>query len=309
MPRGSRSSPGNRSSRMRPFGRRLVGVAGTHGKSTTAGWLVHVLVAAGLDPSAFVGALLPADDAGGAPSTARFGAGTRFRRGGGRVRGQLRCLPSRRRGPDQRRVGSPGRVSGRGGCRCDVRTVGPAGTRGRHARRERRRSRSREHRGGARGLVRFDRGVRAHGRDGRGRGARRACRRRRGSIHDGRRTGNRHPRTRHRHRSLRHDARDPRSRRGGGTITTHLATAGRHNAPNALAVAGAAALLGVLRTRHRHAASHRSAASAGASSERAKLPASSSTTITATTRPPSAPPSRRSASASPAGPSGPSTSR
>ena len=36
-------------------GRTLVGVAGTHGKSTTAGWLVHVLVAAGQDPSAFVG--------------------------------------------------------------------------------------------------------------------------------------------------------------------------------------------------------------------------------------------------------------
>ncbi|MFL5757880.1 MAG: Mur ligase family protein, partial [Chloroflexota bacterium] len=59
-------------------GRRLVGVAGTHGKSTTAGWLVHVLVAAGRDPSAFVGALLAADDGGGAPSTARFGAGTAF---------------------------------------------------------------------------------------------------------------------------------------------------------------------------------------------------------------------------------------
>ena len=40
-------------------GRTLVGVAGTHGKSTTAGWLVHVLVEAGLDPCAFVGALLP----------------------------------------------------------------------------------------------------------------------------------------------------------------------------------------------------------------------------------------------------------
>ncbi len=59
-------------------GRTLVGVAGTHGKSTTAGWLVHVLVAAGRDPSAFVGALLPADDAGDAPSTARSGSGTVF---------------------------------------------------------------------------------------------------------------------------------------------------------------------------------------------------------------------------------------
>jgi UDP-N-acetylmuramate--alanine ligase len=59
-------------------GRTLVGVAGTHGKSTTAGWLVHVLVEAGLDPSAFVGALLPAGLTGGMASTARLGLGTAF---------------------------------------------------------------------------------------------------------------------------------------------------------------------------------------------------------------------------------------
>jgi UDP-N-acetylmuramate--alanine ligase len=59
-------------------GRTLVGVAGTHGKSTSAGWLVHVLVAAGLDPSAFVGALLPGEISGGLPSTARWGAGRAF---------------------------------------------------------------------------------------------------------------------------------------------------------------------------------------------------------------------------------------
>jgi UDP-N-acetylmuramate--alanine ligase len=59
-------------------GRRLVGVAGTHGKSTTAGWLVHVLAAAGLDPCAFVGALLPAALTGGLASTARWGQGTAF---------------------------------------------------------------------------------------------------------------------------------------------------------------------------------------------------------------------------------------
>jgi len=47
--------------------RELVGIAGTHGKSTTAGWLVHVLVEAGLDPAAFVGALLPPTDGGGRP--------------------------------------------------------------------------------------------------------------------------------------------------------------------------------------------------------------------------------------------------
>ena len=59
-------------------GRRLVAVAGTHGKSTTAGWLVHVLVAAGADPSAFVGALLPPGDIDGIPATARWGAGEAF---------------------------------------------------------------------------------------------------------------------------------------------------------------------------------------------------------------------------------------
>jgi UDP-N-acetylmuramate--alanine ligase len=53
--------------------RLLAGVAGTHGKSTTSGWLVHVLVQAGLDPWAFVGALLPAGLTGGMPSTARWG--------------------------------------------------------------------------------------------------------------------------------------------------------------------------------------------------------------------------------------------
>ena len=59
-------------------GKTLIGVAGTHGKSTTAGWLVHVLVEAGLDPCAFVGALLPAALTGGLPSTARWGLGQAF---------------------------------------------------------------------------------------------------------------------------------------------------------------------------------------------------------------------------------------
>lgn len=59
-------------------GRTLIGVAGTHGKSTCAGWLVHVLHAAGADPSAFVGALLPADLTGGVAATARWGRGDAF---------------------------------------------------------------------------------------------------------------------------------------------------------------------------------------------------------------------------------------
>jgi UDP-N-acetylmuramate--alanine ligase len=59
-------------------GGRLVGVAGTHGKSTSAGWLVHVLVGAGRDPGAFVGALLPGALTGGTPGTARWGRGDAF---------------------------------------------------------------------------------------------------------------------------------------------------------------------------------------------------------------------------------------
>ena len=59
-------------------GRRLVAIAGTHGKSTTAGWLTWVLAGVGLDPSAFVGALLPAALTGGLPATARVGSGATF---------------------------------------------------------------------------------------------------------------------------------------------------------------------------------------------------------------------------------------
>jgi UDP-N-acetylmuramate--alanine ligase len=59
-------------------GRRLVAVAGTHGKSTTSGWLTWVLAETGLDPSAFVGALLPAALSGGLPATARVGQGATF---------------------------------------------------------------------------------------------------------------------------------------------------------------------------------------------------------------------------------------
>jgi len=59
-------------------GQRLVAVAGTHGKSTSSGWLLHVLVHAGRDPSAFVGALLTAALTGGAPGTSRWGSGDAF---------------------------------------------------------------------------------------------------------------------------------------------------------------------------------------------------------------------------------------
>ena len=56
------------------LGGTLLAIAGTHGKSTTTGWLVHLLNEAGEDPSAFVGALLPAALVGGmAPAVVRLG--------------------------------------------------------------------------------------------------------------------------------------------------------------------------------------------------------------------------------------------
>ena len=59
--------------------RTLVAVAGTHGKSTTSGWLVGVLASGGVDPGAFVGALLPASVTGiGVAATARRGEGAPF---------------------------------------------------------------------------------------------------------------------------------------------------------------------------------------------------------------------------------------
>jgi len=54
---------------------RLVAITGTHGKSTTSGWVAHLLTVAGRDPSAAIGALLPASLTGGPPATVRWGSG------------------------------------------------------------------------------------------------------------------------------------------------------------------------------------------------------------------------------------------
>jgi UDP-N-acetylmuramate--alanine ligase len=59
-------------------GLRVLAAAGTHGKSTTSGWIVHLLAEAGRDPTAFVGALLPAAMTAGHPTTVRIGAGRDF---------------------------------------------------------------------------------------------------------------------------------------------------------------------------------------------------------------------------------------
>jgi UDP-N-acetylmuramate--alanine ligase len=56
-------------------GQRLLAITGTHGKSTTSGWVTHLLVGAGRDPSAAIGALLPVDLSGSPAATARWGRG------------------------------------------------------------------------------------------------------------------------------------------------------------------------------------------------------------------------------------------
>ena len=59
-------------------GRRLIGVTGTHGKSTTSGWILSILAGAGRDPSGFVGAILPATIVGPQRGVARVGKGPDF---------------------------------------------------------------------------------------------------------------------------------------------------------------------------------------------------------------------------------------
>lgn len=59
-------------------GRRLVAVTGTHGKSTTSGWVLQILTIAGRDPSGFVGAVLSSALTGSAGGVARFGRGPEF---------------------------------------------------------------------------------------------------------------------------------------------------------------------------------------------------------------------------------------
>ena len=55
--------------------RRLIAVSGTHGKTTTAGMLVHALRAGGADPCFFLGGELPGAGADGAPANAAWGTG------------------------------------------------------------------------------------------------------------------------------------------------------------------------------------------------------------------------------------------
>ncbi|GIK78329.1 MAG: UDP-N-acetylmuramate--L-alanine ligase [Actinomycetes bacterium] len=54
-------------------GRRLIAVAGAHGKTTTAGMIVHALRAAGADPAFVLGGELPGAGPEGAPANAAWG--------------------------------------------------------------------------------------------------------------------------------------------------------------------------------------------------------------------------------------------
>jgi UDP-N-acetylmuramate--alanine ligase len=55
--------------------RRLLAVAGTHGKTTTAGMLAHALRATGADPSFLLGGELPGAGPDGEPTNAAWGSG------------------------------------------------------------------------------------------------------------------------------------------------------------------------------------------------------------------------------------------
>ncbi len=55
--------------------KRLIAVAGTHGKTTTTGMLVHALRATGADPAFFIGGELPGAGPTGEPANAGWGSG------------------------------------------------------------------------------------------------------------------------------------------------------------------------------------------------------------------------------------------
>lgn len=56
-------------------GRRLVAIAGTHGKTTTTALCVHLLTSLGADPSFLIGGEIPGAGPGGSASNARWGNG------------------------------------------------------------------------------------------------------------------------------------------------------------------------------------------------------------------------------------------
>jgi UDP-N-acetylmuramate--alanine ligase len=55
-------------------GKRLIAVAGAHGKTTTAGMIAHALATAGADPAYLLGGELPGAGPGGAPANADWGS-------------------------------------------------------------------------------------------------------------------------------------------------------------------------------------------------------------------------------------------
>ena len=303
--RGRRAGPSSRS-------------PGTHGKSTTAG-LARPRAGRrpARDPSAFVGALLPAALTGSAsPATARRGDGDAFVVEADEYAGNFDAYRPDVSGPDLARSGTTPTCSRTAAAvlaafEAWLRRAGDAGpAAGRVVRRERRRPGRRPSSpsgwptgpAGSSRTALVDVGPAA---------ARRLRAGDRGAVRDGGRPGRRRCSAGSRPADRDgDDARDPRARpaRGPGR-PTRLPTAGRHNAANALAVAGAAAAArprargdrGRPRGLRRRRPPARAQGRGGA--------ASSSTTTTATTRRRSARRSPRSASASRAGASGRSTSR
>ena len=133
--------------------RRLIAVAGTHGKTTTAGMLVHALRELGADPCFLLGGELPGAGPGGRARQRRLGRGRVDRRRGRRVRRQLPRAAPRDRGGHQRRARPPLALGLARGAARGLRRASPR-RRPRLALADRRRARRRS--AAAQRAVRFD---------------------------------------------------------------------------------------------------------------------------------------------------------
>ena len=92
------------------FGRRVIAVTGTHGKTSTTSMITTVLLETGADPAYAIGGVLAATGIGAADGDGRL-----LRRRGGRERRLVPDVLAGRRRGHQRRRRPPGQLRDRGG--------------------------------------------------------------------------------------------------------------------------------------------------------------------------------------------------